>query len=41
MIEKYREMTFEQRKENADHILKENPSRVPIIVACENGKLKI
>ena len=34
-------MSFEDRKKNADAILKENPSRVPIIVACENGRLNI
>ena len=41
MIKKYREMSFEERKKNADEVLKENPSRVPVIVACENGRLNL
>lgn len=34
-------MPLEQRKDNAALIMKENPSRVPVLIQNERGKLQI
>ncbi len=39
--EKYKNLPFEERKIYCESLLKENPSRVPILVFSENGKLKL
>lgn len=39
MSENYKKLPLAKRKENAALIMKENPSRVPVLIQNEKGKL--
>lgn len=41
MSETYKKMPLEKRKQNAELILKENPSRVPVLIHNEKDTLQI
>ncbi len=41
VLEEYKNLSLEERKQYSADLMKENPSRVPIIVSSQNGKLKL
>lgn len=40
-MENYKDMSLDERKEYAEKIITENPTRVPILVKSDSGRLKI
>ena len=41
MSQNYKNMPLEKRKQHADSLIRENPSRVPILIQNEKGTLQI
>ena len=40
-MENYKNQPLEQRKKCSEQLIAENPLRVPVLVTCQNGKLKL